>query len=236
MSRTRRSWLELGGKAQLVPKELEVYAGPKPPPDTRSRWRPRAIGRAADEAGLDRFHLLGFSGGGAASLVFTARHPERVISLALTEPAWIGNSGQTPEEQEYWDLARAMMDLPDAEFMGAFANAEMAPGVDPPPRPPGEPPPWMRLRPAGLHAMMRAFMASDFDISELEAFGGPVYFATGDLSSPRYAAIERRLSTVFELFAPEVYEGTSHMDPPHLARAARYAEALEAMWAVAPTG
>jgi pimeloyl-ACP methyl ester carboxylesterase len=49
-----------------------------------------------------RFHLVGYSGGGAASLPFAAGYPERLLSLALLEPAWTGNEGLGPEEQAVW--------------------------------------------------------------------------------------------------------------------------------------
>jgi pimeloyl-ACP methyl ester carboxylesterase len=44
--------------------------------------------RDADERGWEQFHLVGYSGGGAAALAFAASHPERLASLALLEPAW----------------------------------------------------------------------------------------------------------------------------------------------------
>ena len=47
-------------------------------------WRPSFVGilRAAEAAGFERFHLVGYSGGGAISAAFAARHPERLLSLA----------------------------------------------------------------------------------------------------------------------------------------------------------
>ena len=37
--------------------------------------------RAAEAAGFERFHLVGYSGGGAISTAFAARHPEQLLSL-----------------------------------------------------------------------------------------------------------------------------------------------------------
>ena len=218
----------IGESARITAKELEVYAGDSPPPGYSIEMEAEAIGLAADHAGFDRFNLIGFSGGGAASVIYTARHPDRVASLAVTEPAWIGNTGQSPEEKTWWAGADDLLDLSGDEFMRAFASAEMAPGVAPPPPSPG-PLPWMRLRPAGMHAMMRAFKASDFDIEELRGYG-PIYFATGALSSPRFHGILRRMSEVAGALTGEVYEARSHMDPPHRSEPERYAAALARLW------
>ncbi len=219
---------ELQGRARLAPKDLEVYASDTPPPHYTIEMEAEAIGQYATRAGFGEFHLVGFSGGGAAALVYTALHSDRVLSLALTEPAWIGNRDLSPEELAYWDEASAAAMLPDERFMAAFASAEMAPGVAPPPF--GPPPDWMRSRPAALRAMMRAFKCSDFQVRELSTFTGPVYLALGSDSSPRYAAMRDRLCAVVPQCTSEVYEGTSHMHPPHLAEPARYARAVEGLW------
>jgi pimeloyl-ACP methyl ester carboxylesterase len=41
--------------------------------------------REAESAGFERFHLVGYSGGGAISAAFAARFPDRLLSLALLE-------------------------------------------------------------------------------------------------------------------------------------------------------
>lgn len=78
---------ELGGEADARIKDLKVYATDRPPADFSLDTEVRGIASFADEAGFDRFHLVGYSGGGASSLAFTAQHPDRVLSRALLEPA-----------------------------------------------------------------------------------------------------------------------------------------------------
>jgi pimeloyl-ACP methyl ester carboxylesterase len=56
--------------------------------------------RAARDAGFDRFHLVGCSGRGASSVAFAANQPECLLSLALLEPAWMGDDDLSPEEQD----------------------------------------------------------------------------------------------------------------------------------------
>jgi pimeloyl-ACP methyl ester carboxylesterase len=82
---------ELGDGVHAVAKELEVYRGDLPPADYTLEFEVAGILRCAEEVGFDRFHLVGYSGGGASSLAFAAAHPKRLRSLALLEPAWAGN-------------------------------------------------------------------------------------------------------------------------------------------------
>lgn len=63
--------------------------------------------READVHGLHRFHLVGYSAGGASALAFAALHGERVLSLALLEPAWAGNE-RTREEEALMERFRAL--------------------------------------------------------------------------------------------------------------------------------
>ena len=58
--------------------------------------------RTAADAGAERFHLVGYSGGGAASVAFAAEHPQRLLSLALLEPAWMGTDDLGLEEEDVW--------------------------------------------------------------------------------------------------------------------------------------
>src|SRR6476660_8907166 len=82
---------ELGDEVHAVAKELEVYADDAPPPGYTLDVEVAGILRCAEEVGFDRFHLVGYSAGGASSLAFAAVHPDRLSSLALFEPAWAGN-------------------------------------------------------------------------------------------------------------------------------------------------
>src|SRR2546421_11249160 len=104
----------LGDDVDAIAKDLEVYAGPEPPADYSLDHEIAGVLRTADEAGFDRFHLVGYSGGGASGLAFAAKHPGRLLSLALLEPAWMGNDGLSPEEQEGWREVERVATLPPA--------------------------------------------------------------------------------------------------------------------------
>jgi pimeloyl-ACP methyl ester carboxylesterase len=221
-----------GDEIQAVVKDLEVYAGNTPPPNFGLGLEVEGITRAANDAGLRDFHLVGYSAGGASSLAFAAKHPERVRSLALIEPAWIGNEGLTLEEKA--DLAELdrVAALPPDKRMPAFLRWQMREGVDPPAQlqASGSPPPWMATRPAGIEALNRAFKTYPLDREAFRHFRQPVYFALGSLSRSFYERTAQTLSEVFPNLEVETYEGRSHLDPPHRAEPERFAQALRDLW------
>ena len=222
----------LGDDAQAIAKDLELYAGPEPPPGYTLDHEIDGVLRAADNAGFERFHLVGYSGGGASSLAFAAKHPERLLSLALLEPAWMGNEELGPEEQALWREFDRIATLPPQEMMPAFVSIQLAPGVEPPPPPPGPPPPWMAARPAGLRALIATFRSSLLDLDRLRAFTRPVYFALGGRSNPDYyGQMAERASALFPDFTLERFEERHHFDPPHRIEPERTAQALRLLWA-----
>ena len=220
----------LGERVHAVAKDLEVYAGEQPPPDFTLGTEAAGILREADAHGLDSFHLVGYSAGGASALAFTALHGERLLSLALLEPAWAGNV-RTPQEDALMERFRALDALPPAQFVAEFTRLQLAPGVEPPAPPEGPPPPWMAKRPAGIRAFLEAFDAGDLDLEALEAFDRPVYFALGGRSNPDYyARMGERLATVFLDFTLEMFPERHHFDPPHRVEPERLADSLLALW------
>lgn len=220
----------LGERVDAVAKELEVYAGDQPPPDFSLDMEIDGILREADARGFDRFHLVGYSAGGASSLAFAAQFGERLRSLALLEPAWAGNE-RTPREEALMRRLRALESLPPDRFMAGFVRLQLAPGVEPPPPPEGPPPAWMAKRPAGLGAFIDAFGKGDLDLEALRAFDRPVYFALGGRSNPDYYGLmARRLAEIFPDFTLETFQERHHFDPPHRIEPERLAGSLLALW------
>jgi pimeloyl-ACP methyl ester carboxylesterase len=220
----------LGESVDAVAKDLEVYAGDEPPPGYGLDTEVQGIVRTAAVRGFDRFHLVGYSAGGAASVAFAAQHGERLLSLALLEPAWAGND-RTPEEEALMQRFRAMEELSPDAFMANFVRLQLAPAVEPPPPPEGEPPAWMAKRPAGLRAILRAFDAAQLDVQALRAFAQPVYFALGGRSNPDYyARMAERLAKALPDFTLETFADRHHFDPPHRIEPERLAASLLALW------
>jgi len=221
----------LDGEADARTKELEVYAADSPPQGYSLDDEATGIERVADEAGFERFHLVGYSAGGASSLAYTLRNPARLLSLALMEPAFAGWQRMTPQERAHMDRFRTIAALSDVEMMPAFQRLQLAPGIPLVPPPPGPPPPWMAKRPAGLRAVLGAFFGSDMDLDALGRFECPVWFALGGRSHPDYyARMAERLQGVFPDLTLEVYPERHHFDPPHRIEPTRVAVALRALW------
>src|SRR5260370_42644434 len=100
----------LGPQPNVVAKELEIYCTPDPPAGYGLNLEVAGILRAADPAQFGRFHLLGYSAGGASSLACAAAHRERLLSLALAEPAWDGAQGLSDAEHAVWqEIGRVVM-------------------------------------------------------------------------------------------------------------------------------
>lgn len=221
----------LGAEVDAELKDWELYAGEVPPPDYSIEVEVESALRVADRAGFDRFHLVGYSGGGAVAVALAARHPERLSSLALLEPAWIGNQGMTAREDRVWEELKRIGSAPADELLPRFVRVALAPGVETPAPPPAPPPPWMAKRPAGIAALIDAFLGDEIDHHALRAFPRPVYLALGGLSNPDYyGEIARRCERIFPDFELEVYEERHHFDPPHRAEPERLARSLTALW------
>ena len=227
----------LGPQTNVVAKELEIYSTPTPPKGFNLDLEVAGILRAADGANFERFHLLGYSAGGASTLAFTAAHPERLLSLALAEPAWDGAQGLSDAELAVWHEFGRVMELPEDQRLSGFVRNQLRPGVSPPPPPPGPSPPWMAQRPAALAAFVHVFRTAKLDRDRLRSFDRPVYFALGGLSNPDYyERMSKRLAEVFRDFTVEVYPERHHFDPPHRVEPERFAAALKRLWTRAESG
>src|SRR5262249_2804033 len=187
----------LADRVDAVAKDLEVYATDEPPAAYGLELEGRGILREADARGFDRFHLLGYSGGGAACRAFGAADGDRLPSLALPGPAWAGNQ-RTPAEEALSKRFAAPHQLPESEQMAEFTRLQLAPGVEPPPRPDGPPPPWLAKRPAGIRAFIRAFDEADLDPASIRRFTQPVLFVLAVRSHPDYfPTLANRLAANF---------------------------------------
>jgi pimeloyl-ACP methyl ester carboxylesterase len=225
----------LGEGVEARAKELEVYASDQPGPDYGIETELAGILREAEVAGFERFHLVGYSGGGAISAAFAARTPDRLLSLSLLEPAWVGNDGRSERELRVHAEFDRTRELPEEKLMRRFVELQLAPGVEPPPPPPGPTPPWMAKRPAGIRALTGAFASYRLDLEALGAFPRPVYYALGGLSNPDYfAAMAERLGGLFGAYTLDVFEERHHFDPPHRAEPERLAARLLEVWERVP--
>src|SRR5260370_3317414 len=111
---------QLGPQNYVVAKELEIYSTPDPPANYGLNVEVAGILRAADQANFERLHLLRSSAGGASSLAFAAAHPERLLSLALAEPAWDGAQGLSDAEHAVWQEFGRVIERPEKQRVRGF--------------------------------------------------------------------------------------------------------------------
>lgn len=220
----------IGGRAKLFLKDHELYRGDSPPAGYSVEMELDAIDRFADALGLDRFHLVGYSGGGFLSLAYAGTRPQRLLSLAIFEPARVPGK-PTAEEQAAIDSLSARLDgLEGGAFMAAFVQGQLKPGVQAAP-PAARPWPGMEKRPAGLAAMMRAFTVYAFDRDQLRACTFPVYLGYGDLTNEFEEAQAAVLARLFADLRIQRFAGVHHFVPPEQIYTPAHAQALEELWA-----
>jgi pimeloyl-ACP methyl ester carboxylesterase len=220
----------LGDEAQFQSKDLEVYAGEEPPAGYSIDLEVEAVARFADSLRLERFHLLGYSGGGFVSLAFAGAYPDRLLSLALFEPAFVPGELTSQEADLYARLQSTLTGLEGPDFMRAFVSLQLRPGVEAPP-PSGSPPPWMGYRPAGIAAMMAAFGEYRFNRDRLRECRFPVFLGYGDLTGEH----EEVMAAVLARLLPDIhirrFSGIHHFVPPEQIYTPDHVRALRDLWA-----
>ena len=212
----------------VVLKDLELYRSDVPPPGYSIGAEVDGVLRVADEAGLDRFHLYGHSGGGAVAIAFALAHADRVVTLVLDEPAHDFTDAGNAEFG--WPDFDRVLHLPPSESLREFMKLQVQPGVSLPPPPPGAPPSWMASRPAGVRAFVAALRAYRVPENDYRGFEKPVYFSWGSLTHQRWHSMAQRLSRLFPNFTAEQFESLHHLNASHVAEPQRVAARLTELW------
>ncbi|GAY12967.1 alpha/beta fold hydrolase [Pseudonocardia sp. N23] len=85
-----------------------------------------------DDAGFDRFTLLGMAQGGPVAIAYAARHPGRVDRLILSScsPATIVDDQDAEMEEAFVHMIRVGWARPESEFRRVFTSL-MIPGATP---------------------------------------------------------------------------------------------------------
>jgi pimeloyl-ACP methyl ester carboxylesterase len=220
----------VGDAADLHLKELEVYREATPPAGYSIDEELAAIDRLADANGLERFHLVGYSGGGFVSLAYSGTRPQRLLSLSLFEPAQIPGKLTAEEEEFFAVLGRKLEGLHGDEFMSTFIREQVKPGAVLPPPPAGPVSAEMQKRPAGIAALIKAFREFPFDRSSLESARFPVLYAYGDLSHQEQALKAGILAQLFADIRVRRYAGVHHFVPADQIYTPDHAALLFDLW------
>ena len=218
-----------GDAAELHLKDLEVYREAAPPSDYSIEMEVAGIDRFADSQGLDRFHLVGYSGGGFVSLAYAATRPTRLLSLGLFEPAGIPGARSEREAAAHRSLEEQLRGLDGADFMSTFVRLQLRPGVQPPP-PPTSMRAEMRNRPGGISAMIRAFDAYRLDRELFKACGFPLYVGYGDRSDDYQLLKAQVLAGLFGDIHVQRFAGIHHFVSPEQIYTPAHAGELVVLW------
>lgn len=220
----------VGDAATLHLKDLEVYREPEPPAGYSIDEELDAIDRFATLRGLDRFHLVAYSGGGFISLAYGGTRPQRVISLGLFEPARIPGELSAEEQAFFSMLQEKLHGLEGDMFMSTFIREQVKPGAQLPPPPAGPVSAEMQKRPAGIAALIRAFEAYPFDRDALRGVEFPVFYGYGDQSHEEQALKAGILARLFPDFHVHRYSGVHHFVPPEKIYTPQHVRALIDLW------
>jgi pimeloyl-ACP methyl ester carboxylesterase len=219
----------LNGDTTVVLKELEGYAEPFPSP-YRVHDEIQGIATAAGSRGVERFHLLGFSISASIALVAALSMAERIESLTLVEPVWIGGLDGDAAEAECMTRLDRVMALPPLDRWAALRDAVSAPGTDLSIPAGNRAPEWTRHRPARFPAIWQALRTERIEEENLRAFRPKVYLPVGGQSHPWFRRAAQTLHALFPSATMEIYEKCTHLDPPHRREPERFARALAQLW------
>jgi pimeloyl-ACP methyl ester carboxylesterase len=214
----------IAGFADVRLRELEVWSLPVALPYDLE-VEVAALRRAADDAGFERFHLFGFSAGATAAIAAAVAHPRRVLSLAVYEPATIGDDDWDPVEAVWRRTLAEVLALAPEQAVPAFRAALMQPGLEPPPSRSAAPS-WDE-RDRRLEAMIAA---SGMVSTDLAAVHAPVLTMFGGLSHPRFRAVAERMAAVMPHATVREFPDRSHFSPPHRDAPAELEAVLRLFW------
>ncbi|HET7421064.1 MAG TPA: alpha/beta fold hydrolase [Candidatus Dormibacteraeota bacterium] len=220
----------VGDAANLHMKDLEVYREVRPPAGYSIDEELEAIDRLAASKGFDRFHLLAYSAGGFISLAYAGTRPERMLSLAMFEPARIPGR-LSNEEQAFFDHLQTKLDgLEGDAFMATFIREQVKPGARMPPPPAGPISAEMQKRPGGIAALIHAFEAYPFDRDLFRTVGFPTFYAYGDMSHAEQALKAGILARLLPDLHVRRYAGVHHFVPPEEIYRPQHVRELLDLW------
>jgi pimeloyl-ACP methyl ester carboxylesterase len=211
-------------------KELEIYHNNVLPGTYSLSIEVEGLHHAANQAGMDKFHIVSYSAGGTVALAYTGTYPERVSSLALIEPAVIPSQEWFADESDYWQQLRQAMSLSDQQLIQAYMRVELRQGARLPAPVLEEPQPWITSCVTSQKALVSAYSNFDLPYDRLKAYPSPVYIAVTEWSNPVELRKAELLKKLFPVSRMEVYPYRHHFDPPHQAEPEHFAWALISLW------
>jgi pimeloyl-ACP methyl ester carboxylesterase len=214
----------LEDRAHIVPKELEVWGDGRLESYTLDD-EVQGVERVAAARGWSRFHIVGFSAGATVALLCARLLPSSVASVALIEPATIGDDDWSAGEADWRDRLQTIFKLPPDQRTAAFRRAMMA--TDQPlPRPPA------LSSGSSERALLleHALASTGFTSSDWVALTQPLLVVTGGRSHPRFAEVSARLCEVAPDAVAASFPLLSHLQSPQRHDPERLSALLAELW------
>jgi pimeloyl-ACP methyl ester carboxylesterase len=213
----------LAARAALTLKGLEVWHATS---GERYDMQVEVDGVAGVAAGLDRYHLFGFSAGGTVALAAALALGDAILSVTVLEPAFIGDDDWDPVEAKWRAGLAALWNLEPEQRTAGFRRMLMRPGEPIPPR--KEPPSW-NPQDKLLEDMLEHH--TGFTSDDLAAITIPTLMISGGRSNPRWEVVAKRLLDVIPNAEAEVFPDLHHFNAPFRAEPERLADILTEFWA-----
>lgn len=215
-------------RVRSIPKGLELFASAQPIPGYSLTTEVDGVVRAMDDAGVERAHLVGYSGGGGVVLAAALQQPQRVASVAVDEHI-IGHHFGVEDEQRFWTELDAALEQDGLAATLAVVAATNRLGAEPPAF--GDPPPpWLGSRITGTPALARAARDYSVSLDDLARIRCPVYAAYGTETRTTFKGWCETVAVTVEHGSAESYEGADHFRPAHQIHPTRFAERLVTHW------
>jgi pimeloyl-ACP methyl ester carboxylesterase len=214
----------LDGRADIVPKELEVWGDARLESYTLDD-EVRGVERVAAARGWSRFHIVGFSAGATVALLCARLLPSLVATVAVIEPATIGDDDWSASEVEWRARMQAIFELPPDRRSVPFRRAMMRPAQPLPP--PTDPSSGSSERALVLE---HALASTGFTSSDWAVVTQPLLVVTGGRSHPRFAEVSARLCEVVPNAVAATFPSLSHLQSPQRHDPERLSALLVDLW------
>ncbi len=215
---------ELEGRADIVPKELEVWAD-APLVSYSLDDEVEGVRRVTKGRGWSRFHIVGFSAGATVALICAHLLPSSVATVALIEPATIGDDDWSAGEADWRTRMQAIFELPPASRQAAFRRAMINPDEAMPPTPAPSPESSERGQ-----LLERALASTGYESSDWAALTQPLLVITCGRSHRRFADLSARLCEVVPNASTAMFPSLSHLESPQRHEPERLSALLVELW------
>ncbi|MEV6524991.1 alpha/beta hydrolase [Longispora sp. NPDC051575] len=189
------------------PYPIETYRGPRDEYQLADELG--AIVDTVTAASAGPVHVVAISGGCTAALLLSVHYPQRLRSLTLIEPAWLGNHAWHQHEPAFLQRMDSVVNLPVEQIPRALDRmaSKYAPAAGPRTR---DLLSGSRQQIIDVQTCWRAWRRAELDWTALKEVQVPVYLPVGQHSHPRVVMAAAALHAAFPDAEVETLTGCRH--------------------------